>query len=634
MLVPASHDAPHRQLTLGLDRDKCCFVARRRQIETTGTTNRNERRSCKVLPAPSAPDSDLSGAPVPAPVLYVHHRSELGGAPASLAQLIERLDRERYRPTSTARLGRRPALPGGRRHRDHGAVSWFTHIWASTYHGRRWLLLARELARLPGAPRRARRVLDAERFALVHLNDSPLSRRRGSRAARRPGRLAPALLAAALPEHEVATRPRCDPALCPRLDRDQRRRRRLVRTGADTIPNGVDLDRFAPGPAASAREALGLEPGLPVVAYVGFLYPHKGFREFLGAAALTGGARFLIVGGDGPCEAFFRGPAGRLLARFGLAHDYGREAGSSSRSSGSPTGSRSSPYTLELPAVYRASTIVVAPSQGPESAGPTRGGCLRPARRRVRLADRRRHRRPRRDGPLGRAGHARALAACDRTAARRRAAGRAPRRRGAASRRDGLRAGRRNPADRGGLHELSTATDLRERRLGRAYDPAVTAILGLNAYHGDAAAALVVDGVLVAAAEEERFNRVKHCAGFPALAARWCLEDAGVDPASSTTSRSAAIRARTWAQSCAGSPRRPPSLGYVRSRAQERLPRSAAASEYGARGGARRPGRRPRAPGSMRSSTIAPTWRAPSSSRPSTRRRSSRWTASATSPRR
>ena len=58
----------------------------------------------------------------------------------------------------------------------------------------------------------------------------------------------------------------------------------------------------------------------------------------------------------------------------------------------------------------------------------------------------------------------------------------------------------------------------------------MTAILGLNAYHGDAAAALVVDGVLVAAAEEERFNRVKHCAGFPALAAAWCLADAGLTP--------------------------------------------------------------------------------------------------------
>jgi carbamoyltransferase len=56
----------------------------------------------------------------------------------------------------------------------------------------------------------------------------------------------------------------------------------------------------------------------------------------------------------------------------------------------------------------------------------------------------------------------------------------------------------------------------------------VTAILGLNAFHGDAAAALVIEGELVAAAEEERFNRIKHCAGFPELAAAWCLEEAGV----------------------------------------------------------------------------------------------------------
>jgi len=56
----------------------------------------------------------------------------------------------------------------------------------------------------------------------------------------------------------------------------------------------------------------------------------------------------------------------------------------------------------------------------------------------------------------------------------------------------------------------------------------LTAILGLNAYHGDAAAALVVDGELVCAAEEERFSRVKHCAGFPGQAAAWCLAYAGL----------------------------------------------------------------------------------------------------------
>ena len=55
-------------------------------------------------------------------------------------------------------------------------------------------------------------------------------------------------------------------------------------------------------------------------------------------------------------------------------------------------------------------------------------------------------------------------------------------------------------------------------------------ILGINAYHGDASAAILVDGQLVAAAEEERFNRIKHAAGFPAHAIRYCLKAAGIRP--------------------------------------------------------------------------------------------------------
>src|ERR1043166_7140914 len=55
-------------------------------------------------------------------------------------------------------------------------------------------------------------------------------------------------------------------------------------------------------------------------------------------------------------------------------------------------------------------------------------------------------------------------------------------------------------------------------------------ILGLNAFHGDASAALLSDGQLAAAVEEERFNRIKHWAGFPELAAKACLRD--IDPAS------------------------------------------------------------------------------------------------------
>jgi carbamoyltransferase len=54
-------------------------------------------------------------------------------------------------------------------------------------------------------------------------------------------------------------------------------------------------------------------------------------------------------------------------------------------------------------------------------------------------------------------------------------------------------------------------------------------ILGLNAFHGDASAALVLDGHLVAALEEERLNRIKHWAGLPLLAAKACLEGAQPD---------------------------------------------------------------------------------------------------------
>jgi carbamoyltransferase len=53
-------------------------------------------------------------------------------------------------------------------------------------------------------------------------------------------------------------------------------------------------------------------------------------------------------------------------------------------------------------------------------------------------------------------------------------------------------------------------------------------ILGLNAFHADSSAALVRDGKLIAAAEEERFRRIKHWAGVPSQAVAYCLREAGV----------------------------------------------------------------------------------------------------------
>lgn len=56
-------------------------------------------------------------------------------------------------------------------------------------------------------------------------------------------------------------------------------------------------------------------------------------------------------------------------------------------------------------------------------------------------------------------------------------------------------------------------------------------VLGLNAYHGDASACVLVDGRVAAAVEEERFTRRKHQAGFPAHAVRWVLQEIGADAA-------------------------------------------------------------------------------------------------------
>jgi carbamoyltransferase len=53
-------------------------------------------------------------------------------------------------------------------------------------------------------------------------------------------------------------------------------------------------------------------------------------------------------------------------------------------------------------------------------------------------------------------------------------------------------------------------------------------ILGINAYHADSSACILKNGELIAAVEEERFERIKHWAGFPIKSIRYCLREAGV----------------------------------------------------------------------------------------------------------
>ena len=53
-------------------------------------------------------------------------------------------------------------------------------------------------------------------------------------------------------------------------------------------------------------------------------------------------------------------------------------------------------------------------------------------------------------------------------------------------------------------------------------------IIGINAYHADSSACLVVDGKLISAVEEERFTRVKHWAGFPIQSIKFCLNNSNL----------------------------------------------------------------------------------------------------------
>ena len=62
------------------------------------------------------------------------------------------------------------------------------------------------------------------------------------------------------------------------------------------------------------------------------------------------------------------------------------------------------------------------------------------------------------------------------------------------------------------------------------YRKGSTTILGISAFCHDAAAALVVDGEIVAAAQEERFTRIKHDHRFPVNAVEYCLREGAISP--------------------------------------------------------------------------------------------------------
>ena len=311
------------------------------------------------------------------PVLFVHHRSELGGAPASLSYLIRELDEEQFEahiycpPGPAAELFREA---GARVHT--GPVAGFTHIWASTYRGRRWLLFARELALLPHHVLRFRRTLRRNQFELVHFNDSPLIP--AAWLARREKLPVVWHLRSALPDGGKDARSAFVRAAIRRLATTSiaitHDVANVFGVGSTVVPNSVDLDRFQPGDPAGAKAALGLPPDRPVVSYFGFIYPSKGFREFIEAAARLRDrgldASYLIVGGAVRGEEFFRTLVGRSLQLADLTRNYESEAKQLVDELGLTELFRFVPFTQDTANLYQASDVVVAPSQGPELGRP------------------------------------------------------------------------------------------------------------------------------------------------------------------------------------------------------------------------------------------------------------------------
>lgn len=309
----------------------------------------------------------------PLRVLFVHHRSELGGAPTSLYYLIRELDRERFEPHVFCPPGPAAALFESAGAVVHtGPVASFTHIWASVYRGRRWLLFLRELALLPDHLYRLSRTLAKTRFDVIHINDSPMipvgwlarmhgldvvwhlrsalpfeGKDRRSRALRNIiGRVATASIAI---NSDVAN---------------------IFDIGSIVVPNSVDINHFKPGDRNAAKRNLGVPTEQPIVSFFGFIYPSKGFRLFIGMADLLRQrgyeATFLVVGGAVRGREFFRTLVGRTLLFVDLTRDYESEAKQMVDELGLADVVRFIPFTADTSELYRASDVVVSPSTGPE----------------------------------------------------------------------------------------------------------------------------------------------------------------------------------------------------------------------------------------------------------------------------
>jgi carbamoyltransferase len=107
-------------------------------------------------------------------------------------------------------------------------------------------------------------------------------------------------------------------------------------------------------------------------------------------------------------------------------------------------------------------------------------------------------------------------------------------------------------------------------------------ILGLNAYHGDSAACLVRDGEIIAAAEEERFRRIKHWAGFPSDSIEFCLREAGASLANVDIVAVNSDPSANFLRKAAFALRQRPNIRFIADRLRNQAKRQSIESELAA----------------------------------------------------
>jgi glycosyltransferase involved in cell wall biosynthesis len=334
----------------------------------------------------------VTGGPSPAArqqprtVLYVHHRPELGGAPTSLFHLLCGLDRDRYRPVMLCPRGAAAALFASAGVPVYkGPISTFTHVVTSTYHGLRWGMLARELARAIPHAWAVAHLVRHERVSLVHLNEGNLLL--AALVARLCGARVVCHFRGMLADGNVGIRRRLVRAWLARWTDAVIAIDGSVATPLAGIPqlkiihNSVDLDAFSPSAAdgggalrAAARRELQFPADAVVAGMVGRVRADEGSLDFLRAAARlmygkqssSAGLRdsseradhFLLVGGGTRPPEFFRTTRGRLLLASGIIRDELADA-QKLVSELRLTNVQFVPFRRDVAAIYAALDVVV-----------------------------------------------------------------------------------------------------------------------------------------------------------------------------------------------------------------------------------------------------------------------------------